>query len=307
MTNTTKTFWSVDGISLQTYAWNITSLGGDRQAPPPLRGDDITVPYMPGDRWVPREVDSRTITLGMWVQGSNEDGTIPQNETQRHVWERNWQKLRRLLWKPRRQMVLTKHFWVPTFDLFDAGVDASLLPSESTWSLYSASAKVNFVGGLAPTMQGGGHSAFTVDLKLTDPYFYSEPIEITFGGNLVTGQTNEVIILGDDRTHAVELEFIGPLSSPMIENLSATDAYGDSLSLWTRYTAEIAAAERAEVNVKKFSARQLTAGEPFKSSGFVRHGGDKPWFWLEPGETILEMSAQAGTGTGKLTYRPAWI
>ena len=204
-------------------------------------------------------------------------------------------------------MVLTKHFWVPTFDLFDAGVDTSSLVTEGTWSLYSASAKVNFAGGLAPTMQGGGHSAFTVDLKLTDPYFYSEPIEIPFDGNLVTGQTKEILVLGDDRTHNIELEFVGPITSPLVENLSATDACDQPLSLWTRYASEIAASERAEVRVKKFSAMQYPIGDPFKTSGYVLHGGDKPWLWLEPGVTDLKFSAQAGTGTGKLIYQPAWI
>lgn len=307
MTNTTKTLWTVDGVSLQTYAWNIDTLGEDRQAPPPVRGGDIVVPYMPGEVWIPREVGSRTITLGMWVQGSNPDGTIPTNEAARIVWERNWHKLRALLWKPRRQMVVTKQFWVPTADLVAAGANTTGLPVLGSLTLYSASARATYAGGLAPLMQGSAHSSFTVDLKLTDPFFYSAPIEVAFDGDLAIGQEKDVLILGHDRTHNIELEYVGPLTSPMVENLSATDHEGEPLALWSRYATDIPAAERAEVRVKKFSATQYPIGDPFKTSGYVLHGGDKLWLWIEPGMAKLKFSAQAGTGVGKLSYQPAWI
>lgn len=304
MTNTTETYWAVDGVSLQTFAFNITTLGGDRMAPPSVRGDDLRVPYMPGTLWVPRVPDSRTITLGMWVIGANEDGTIPQDETLRRTFDRNWRKLRSLLWTPRKQFTLTKRFWLPTDELEAGGVDTSGLQKDGDWALYTASARGTYAGGLNPLMNGAARANFTVDILLSDPYFYSDEIEVAFstqtgGGNPGPEQTLQV--LGDDRTTWIEVDFDGPLTSPRIDNLSVEG------TLWLRYGTEILDGESATVRVHNFSATHYTSGDDYRSSGYVQHDGDKFWLYMEPGETDLELSAQAGTGEAVLRYKPRWF
>lgn len=302
MTDTTATFWDVDGESLQTYAWNIQTLGGDRAAPPSLRGSNTLVPYRPGTKYVPRVVADRIITLGMWVQGSQEDGTPPTDEALRRQWERNWRKLIKLLWRPRVEFTLTKRFWLLTEDLEDGGVDTSGLPSQGDWSLYTASAKASFAGGLSPTMQGQAHGIFTVDLLLSDPFFYGDIIEVPFStqtGGANPGPNHDVVILGDERTTWVEVDFVGPLTSPRLDNISG--------SVWLRYGTEIPAGESATVKAQDFSAMHFTTGDDYRSSGHVIHGGDKFWLFLGPGDTTLELSAQAGTGTASLRYRPVWL
>lgn len=304
MTNSTATYWEVDGVSLQTYAFNIETLGGDRAAPPPIRGGNTRVPYRPGTRFSPKVVDERIITLGMWVQGSLEDGKPPTDASARLQWERNWRKLRKLLFRYRQEFTLTKRFWVLTADLVAAGVNTSGLPSQGIWSLYTASAKASYGGGLSPKMDGDAHGVFTVDLVLTDAYFFGPTITIPFStqtGGSNPGPTKTVSILGDDRTTWVEVDFTGPLTSPQIDNTLSTP------EVWLRYGNEISAGESATVRVHDFSATHFQVGGSYRSSGHVQHGGDKFWMFLDPEATTLTLSAQMGTGTALLRYRPVWL
>lgn len=157
MTNSTPTYWSVDGESLQTYAYNIQTWGGDAQGVPPLRGDDVTVPFAEGELWQEKVPGARTISFNMWVVGANPDGSLPTEGSSRELFERNWRKLRALFWNPRKQITLTKRFkdW-------------------NTGQIVSASAKAQFASGLQPTMNGTQRAQFTVQLKLTDPFFYGD-------------------------------------------------------------------------------------------------------------------------------------
>lgn len=304
MSNSTETYWDIDGISLQTYAWNIETLGGDRMAPPPVRGDDLIVPYLPGTVWAPKIPDARVISLGMWVLGSDEQGNIPNDENSRRTFDRNWRKLRNLLFRPRKQFTLTKRFWVETEDLIAAGVDTTGLLTDGDWTLYVASAKASYAGGLSPNMTGPNRAAFTVDIRLSDPFFYSEPITVPFSmqtGGANPGPQHTIEILGDGRTSDILVDFVGPLTSPQI---TAVDADGDP---WVRYATVIADGETAHIDIKMYSANQTSESVTFKSSGYVLHFGDRAWLFLDPGPVDLSLSAQEGTGTAVLTYRPAWL
>lgn len=157
MTNSTEYFWSIDGVSLQTYAFNISTWGGDAQSPPPLRGNDTTVPYVVGDQYHRKVPGARTVSFGMWVIGANEDGSLPVGGSSRRLFEENWRALRKLMWNPNRQVKLTKRFrdW-------------------ETGEVVEATALAEFAGGLTPTMNGSQRAVFTVQFKLADPFFYGE-------------------------------------------------------------------------------------------------------------------------------------
>jgi len=155
MANSTEVFWDIDGVSLQTYAYNIETWGGDRQSVPSLRGNDITIPYAAGSFWVPKIPDSRSISIAGWVVGATEDGDIPLDSNKREVFEANWNMLKRLMWTPHRQVKLTKR-WK------EYGSDEVL----------EATALAQFTGGLSPTMTGTSRATFVVQLQLADPFFY---------------------------------------------------------------------------------------------------------------------------------------
>lgn len=302
--NSTETFWSADGVSLQTYATNIATLGGDRLAPPPLRGDDIVVPYRPGSVYVPKVVDKRIITLGMWVIGANPDGSIPTNESGRRTFDRNWRALVKLLWTPRKQITLTKRFWVPTADLVAGGMSLVGLPQDGLWTLIEATAKASFAGGLVPTMGGPSRAAFTIDLLLCDPYFYGTALTVPFSTSVVApapGPLRTIQVLGDDRTTAISFAFSGPLTSPKFTLTNYENAP------WFRYATLIAAGDSATVDVKAFSAKHTASLTTYASSGNAQHYGDRFWFFLDPGSSALALSVQEGTGTGTLTYSPVYL
>jgi hypothetical protein len=127
--------------------------------------------------------DARIMTLNMWVRGSDEDGTIPSaGSIQRHTFDENLRKLQRLLWTPRRQIVITKRFYIPTVELTDAGIDITGMDEDGDYVLISATTNAQYVSGLDPTMNGQTKANLSVDLKLTDPFWYGDQLEIQFTG-----------------------------------------------------------------------------------------------------------------------------
>lgn len=299
--DTTEVLWSVDGESLQTYAWNITTLGDTRNSARDTRGDNITVPYAPGTRYMPKVVDEHEMTLGMWVQGSSADGVVRQSPEK--VFQHNWRRLRRLLWQPGREFTLSKKFWVPTQELYDAGYQVQNMPSFDMWTLLSASAKASFSGGLEPKMTGPARAAFTVDLLLSDPFFYSPSVSSTHVFNSsVNSPVNVVInVAGDHQTINTKLILTGPLLNPKITNTTLGTSF--------TYPAEIAAGESLDVDAKNFQAVHFAKnGTSSIVSGKVSRTGSPHWFPLAVGDNKLRLENSAGSnGMVKITREFAWL
>lgn len=274
MTNSTETYWEVDGISLQTMAFDIESMGS-RLTPPPLRGDDYTIPYAPGDVWMPKQVGARILPLDMWVIGVNEDGTAPTGVAA-HTFDDNFRKLRQLLWTPNRQFVLTKRFYV-------GGV------------LKTASALGQYAGGLDPAMTGRTRGSFSVDIKLADPYFYGPPINTT----LVTG-TQNVTVDGDDTTRAIKIHVDGPRKNVKVRNAT--------LNVDVQYFADLSSGDKLDIDVKAFSAvTDPAAMAPYNSTGKIRHTGDANWLLLRNGTNSLVVSSDTGIGAVIMTRQEVWL
>lgn len=282
MTNSTDVFWSVDGVSLQTLAHNIESWGGDREAPPTVRKSSVTVPFRKGTQWFPGVVDSRVITLGMWVNGADEDGNVPQSHTMRQEFEKNWKALRKLLWNPKKQLVVTKRF-----RLYDD-------PNK----IYVASAKASFAGGLSPKMEGELRAVFTVDLLLEDPYFYSEPITILLDPQK---PVQDVEILGDARTERIDITLNG--FSKRLRIMNETEDFG------FEYARELPVGQKAQIDIEDFAATHNALISPVPSAGSISHAGttnDPYWLAFEPGlQTIaiseLDVPSRGTTWENKFT------
>lgn len=275
MTNSTTEYWSVDGVSLQTFAFDIETVGGDRLAPPKLRGSDLTIPSQPGDVWVPKEADSRTITLDMWVLGTNDDGTIPTG-TVREKWDANFRMLRTLLWTPRRQFTLTKRFYVD-------GV------------LKTATAKGEYAGGLSPKMTGRTRGEFSVDIRLADPYFYSAAKSVT----LSTGDNN-VVVEGDDLTRNILIHVDGPRKNVKIRN--------KTLGVEVEYLGDLSTGDDLDIDVRAFTSTTSPSSlYPFNSIGSIRHAGSPSWLLLAPGTNVVNVSSETGIGSVSMSYQEAWL
>lgn len=287
MTDTTDTFWSVNGTSLQTLAWNITTLGGDAATPPPFRGSDATVPGRKGSLWLPKVEADRVITFSMWAQGSNDDGSAPDDDSARAKYEANWRALRKLLWNPRKQLTLTKRFRPYGSDI-----------------VRTVTAKAQYNGtGLAPTMQGNAHSTFTVDLKLNDPYFYSDPVTVPTMTDAAGVKTFTVD--GDGRTTRIQVVFTGPLGQN--KKLALNTADGDSM--WVNYLAGSSSGDKVLLDVDSFTSTTTpNGGTAFNSNGYISHYGDVYWLALDPGSNKATFTSDgASNGTAVLSYQEAWI
>lgn len=182
MTITTATYWDLDGIPLNTYAYNISSIGDGRTNVPTNRGGDLVIPYRRGEKYLPKIVSSRVITLGIWIGGMDEDGNPPASGNIEAQWQENFDYLRNAFCSTTSQKVLTKRFY-------------------RDGSIVAASALVEFTRGFEPQMQTAWLGRTTVTLHLADPYFYGEAVVEEFDT-----ETAAIDVLGDTETHNILLE-----------------------------------------------------------------------------------------------------
>ena len=268
--NTTDDYWDIDGISLQTYAWTIEDFSG-LESPPGLRGGGITVPNRPGDVWLPRRADTRTLTFGMAVFDTDEDGYYPGSEAT--LWD-NWRAVRSLFYgSPGRQMTVTRR-WQSGY--------------------YSASARGVFAGGLEPSNLGLQAFRFTADILLDDPWFYAT--EQTLGTYApgtydITGD-----IVGDAATPRYTITWAGELTDPTITLKQGTD----TLSVLA-YSGTISALETLTVTMPDLL---------WAESGTVTPSDVVPsqpeWLILDPAATSLVIGG-TGAGTVTIDYEPAYV
>lgn len=261
MTNSTVDFWSCDGVSLQTQAWGIDKWGGDLEAPPKRRGGTLMIPTRPGQLWRPTIADSRTLTFAMWLVDCDEDGvyaaTVAERQAQMLA---NWEMLRGLFWgSGQRELDLVKR-WGSGYA--------------------EAEGQACFVNGLQPSSLGMQGARFTVDLMMSDPYFY---------GDLVTGRVTtsgvDLENIGDDRTVRLQLDFKS----------------GTAYQLTNETTDEtITVATNGAVSVDVWDMDAVKAGNHV--AGVVSSDADGPWMSLAQGTNHLTLNS----GVCDVTWRPVF-
>lgn len=275
MANTTETYWSVNGVSLQTLGFNISTKGGIE--PPPLRGDDDKIPYRVGQVLNERIPDSRTLPIKMWAIGLSEDGTVgafgPRAE-----YEKNYRKIRDLIWNQGRPIQLTKR-WMD----YGSGV------------VKFATATAVYSGGLGESMTGPARATFGFDLWLADPFFYGDWETVNF--TAVSSSTQTPTILGDYPSTIATLQINGARTNPRLTNVTE----GHYVNLATT----IAAATNVILDIDQWTATRSVA--PVEAIGGVTHFGHKHWLSLRPGPQQLTLSSSAGAGSAVLRYKPRWL
>jgi len=272
-------YWDVDGTSLQTWARNISTLGGSRWGVPSMRGSNIMVPGRAGALWQPKVADSRTITLAMWVRGTDDNGVL--GTTPKKTFTANWRALQQLLWKPDgTQFSLTKRW--------DDGSGVK-----------SATALAEFAGGLEPTMMGPYGAKFTVDLLLADPYFYGTQVTST----LAVGVGQVVNNAGDvpATPYGMSLKFNGALTNGKVTNSTV------SPNVWAQWTGAISGGDGITLDVDEFTA--IKQSDSSNQIGGVSYspGPNGEWFYMAKGNNTLTLTASAGAGTCTFKHRPAYL
>lgn len=282
---TTDDWFEVDGVPLNTLAYNITTAGGGRLSPPDVRGANVTVPGRPGTVFMKKELDSQSINLSMWVQGVGANGLVPTDHTSQATFDHNWRTLRKLLFQTRRELTVTKRWedW-------------------ETGAIRSATGKAQFNGGLDPSMTGRARALFSVDLLMNDPFFYDTKHTLKSTGQ--TQKTWKVSLEGDWRTTALTVDIAGPRVNPRI-SITSDDT---GLTTWVKYTGTIAAGEVLKLNINNFSAKlQSTSGALSSVIGNISHDGDKFWLLMEPGDNTVLLESTSGTSEVSIAYIPVWF
>lgn len=284
MTVTTKTGWQViDRLGatwdLQTLAYNISSWGDSRQSPPPSRGADIVIPWIPGQSRQPKIPDAKTITLAMWVCGADVSGATPIGG-RRLAFESNWRQLRALLWNYGEPFTLVKKFL------------------DVNGQVVTASAIVEFAGGLEPGMTDPYGAAFTVDLLLADPFFYGTPVNIAFDTSTAT--ILNPTILGDWYARRVVVNATsktGGVSTPGI----ACTTMSPLVTMQVAYSTATGA-----IPIVLDSVNQLATANGVSVAGLVTHAGSYDWMRLNPGACTIQLLRASGNWSGTITYTPVW-
>lgn len=276
MTNSTEVYWDVDGTSLQTYCMNVESLS-PKWTTPTHRGDDVVIAFQHGALHQRKHLEARTISLGMWVNGFGSTGAPTALGLERQF-NANMKALQALFFREfADQITLTKRWKDP-----------------ATGAVVSASAKATLVSAFEPEMQGPHAARVSVELRLTDPFFYAPEVlqELTTAGSTFS-------VAGDVSTSKIRLVYNGALVNPEIVNSSLVPA----LSL--RVGLGIANGDTVTLEVADFSAAR--ASDSANVVGSVTRSGSRSWLRLRPGSNTLSLTVSGGSGTVSIFYRPAYL
>ncbi len=285
MVNTLDTYWSIGGVSLNTLAAGIEDLTG-LEVVPDSRGNNTVVPFRFGEYDEDRVVGGRTITLGMWVRGTDDDGVYHGPASQwTSQFQYNLRTLMDLLYNEGESYELTKRFMVPSGD-----------SGGEPWEVKSATASVKFVGGLQPTFDSYRNAHFTCDLRIAKAYFYDDEDTSV---NLEVG-TNIVDVDSEVRTEKVSIYLNGLSSGWNFENTS--------LGLQAGFSGGISAPDYVILDAMNWSAIEYTPDPTVTNrvSKFITHAGSSSLFRLKKGSNTIVTSRAAGTGPATLHYRGAW-
>lgn len=278
MTNSTETYWEADNQSLQTFARNIETLGGSRGGVPSMRGEDIVIPYMPGEVWVPKVAGSRTLTLAMWVRNTDVNG-VKGGKAQ---FQANWSDLQQLLWTPGRRFTLRKRFYL------------------ADGTVKSVVAQAEFAGGLEPSMMGPNAAKTTVDLKLAEGCFYDE----AFTTIVLNDGINNFVVPGNMTSFNARLVMNDGHSDPTIHfNTPAVIASN------IRAGQTLVTGDTLTMNALTFQSLYTPNGGTTRDiAAQAVHSGMPQWFGVSPGPSTVTVDNDPTTnGILSLQYKAAWF
>jgi hypothetical protein len=275
VSNSTDEYWEVDGVSLQTYAFNVVSLGGKWGAPK-FRGKDRQFAYKAGSAHRPRTVDEGSLQLGMWVIGADEAGLVPSNR--RALFGDNMKKLRQLLWKSDgAEFAITKRW-------YDSG------------GLHVATGHGMIPDGIDTAMEGGPYRGkLVLDIHMADPFFYGAQQTVTVPLGAPTVITNP----GDERTTAIIVEFNGQLVNPVLTNTTPNP------DVWLKVGTSVAVGDKVTVDVDQTTV--VRTSDSANLIGAVTHSGSRAWMGLQRGANSLTLATDVGTGTATVKFQPMYF
>lgn len=273
--------WYWNGFPLQSSYYNIATFGGSRAGIPTLRGQDYPVPYRAGQLWRSKYPDSRTVTLTMWTDSQMSANQAYPAADPRRAFNDNWQALRQVFWTRgpggSQQGQLTRNWYLT--------VGGSPVMVQST-------AMAEIAGSMDPTMNGRLSAAFSVDLLLSDPYFYGGQVTqavTTAGGTVVNPGEG---VAGEGFASAVNSFTVKITAPATVTNTTCGVAFthsGAGVQLWP-----------VTVDVLRYTATDAAGNNVV---GGLTHAGSRMWMALPNGSNAVTVSA----GTATFQFAPPWI
>jgi len=265
--------WYWNGNPLNTSWWNIATFGGSRFGLPTLRGQDYAVPYRAGQSWRAKYPDSRTVTLTMWTDSQMSGNQSYPAADPRRAFNDNWQALRAMFFtrgaKGSVQGQLQRNWY---------------LTGSGSPSLVTSVAMAEIAGSMDPTMNGRLSAAFSVDLLLSDPYFYG-PLRaqpVTTAGGTITA--NGEAVVGEGYASAVNAFTVAITGACTVTNGTAGVSFthsGAGVVSWP-----------VTVDILRYTATDAVGNNVV---GGLTHVGSRMWMCLLSGANAISVSA--GTAT----------
>lgn len=275
-------YWDVQWVdgqwySLHDYAYHVESIYGARTNVPPLRGSNVPVYGRAGQLHQSKIADQRVLTLRGWVSNTDDDDQPYPGPCQRGL-NTNWRVLRLLLWRQNGSQFPLRRRW------FDENGDL-------VWAV----AMAEYSGGLDLSEHVVEAGSWTCDLTLADPYFYGDEESATLVKDVAQVLPNR----GDVAASKMTVLFQDQLQNPMVTNSTPNP------DVILRVGISIAAADSVLLDVDTFTATRESDGANL--IGTVTRSGARPWMVLSPGFNTLTLTADSGTGTAEITWRPAYL
>lgn len=261
--------WYWNGTPLNQPYWNISTFGGSRFGIPTYRGQDYQVPYRAGQLFRAKYPDERTITLTMWTDSQMSASQSYPAADPRRAFNDNWQALRAMF--------------------FTRGAQGSVQGQlERNWyltgsgspSLVTSTAMAEIAGSMDPTMNGRLSAAFSVDLLLSDPYFYGavRGQTVTTAGGVIDALGEGIV--GEGFPSAVNAFTVAISTASTVTNSTAGVSFthsGAGVVSWP-----------VTVDVLHSTATDAAGNNVI---GGMTHTGSRMWMCLVPGSNDIAVSA----------------
>jgi hypothetical protein len=273
--------WYWNGIPLQSSYYNVATFGGSRFGVPTNRGQDYEVPYRSGQLFRGKYLDERTITLTMWTDSQMSASQPYPAGDPRRAFNDNFQMLRQLFFtrgaQGSVQGQLQRNWW---------------LTQGGSPTMVTSTAMAEIAGSMDPTMNSRTNAAFSVDLLLSDPYFYSAQRSqvVGTGGGTITALGEGVV--GEGFASAINSFTVAVSQACTVTNNTAGVAFshtGAGVQSWP-----------VTVDVLRYTALDAVGNNVV---GGLGHIGSRMWMTLLPGANSISVTA----GTALFAWGDAYV
>jgi hypothetical protein len=226
--------WEYNGVDLRTFAYDVRALGAPEQVPG-RRGENVIVSGRTGRLYVPKMLDQRRLTLGMWVDARPPGGG---ERSAGQLWS-NLDNLKKL------------------FATDGQGILKHTAGGTTRWARVEVANTVEFEPG------GPYHYNFLVEFIFADPFWYAEsPVIIGPRGISFTPYNIGVNNPGTYKAEKVVITVTGEMTNPRF-------TVGQ---IWVQYNGTVAGGETLIIDGGDWKAEKngVDATKDISHDGAIR-------------------------------------